>query len=56
MAEERPRVRPSLGAVFTNWRRSDLPFLSKLRMALANNWTKLRTRRGCCGNEGQPGC
>jgi hypothetical protein len=29
---------------------------TKLRMALANTWTKVRTRRGCCGNLGQPGC
>ncbi len=49
-------MRPSLGAVVTNWRRSDLPFFTKLRMTLANNWTKLRTRRNCCGNLGQPGC
>jgi hypothetical protein len=56
MAEEEPRVKPSLGAVLTNWRRSDLPFLSKLQVSLRNNWTKARTRQNCCGNLGDPGC
>lgn len=52
---ERPQ-RPSFGAVLTNWREYDAPFLAKLRMAASNNWRKLRTRRDCCGNDGQPGC
>jgi len=54
MSEERPQ--PSLRDARTNWRASSLPFLSKLRLALRNNWTKLRTRQDCCGNYGQPGC
>ena len=49
------RVTPSLRAVFTNWR-GPLPLRTKLRMTLANNWTKIRTRRNCCGHPGQPGC
>jgi hypothetical protein len=49
------RMTPGLRAVFTNWR-APLPFRTKLRMALANTWTKIRTRRSCCGNLGQPGC
>lgn len=48
--------RPSLGAVFTNWRTYDAPFAMKLRMLLRNNWTKARTRSNCCGNTGEPGC
>jgi hypothetical protein len=48
--------RPSLGAVFANWRAYDAPFLTKLRLAARNNWTKLRRRDTCCGHEGQPGC
>jgi hypothetical protein len=55
MSGPRP-TRPSFSAVFANWRQSDEPFLTKLRLATRNNWTKLRTRRDCCGNDGQPGC
>jgi hypothetical protein len=50
------RERPSLGAVFTNWREFDAPFLEKLRLAARNSWTKLRKRQNCCGHDGQPGC
>jgi hypothetical protein len=50
------RTRPSLGNSRANWRESSEPFLSKLGLTLRNNWTKLRTRRNCCGNYGQPGC
>jgi hypothetical protein len=54
--EPRRGPRPSLRAVFANWRTYDASFPAKLRMALANNATKLRTRKDCCGNLGQPGC
>ncbi len=50
------RRRPSLRAVFTNWRESELPFHRKVGAVIRNNWTKLRTRRGCCGHPGEPGC
>jgi hypothetical protein len=50
------RPRPSLHAVLSNWRTYEASFAAKLRMALANNFTKLRTRKDCCGNLGQPGC
>jgi hypothetical protein len=56
MSEQPPRPRPSLGAVFSNFRTFDAPFLAKLRMAARNNWIKARTRKDCCGNDGQPGC
>ncbi len=56
MAEERPHVKPSLRDSMTNWRQSGLPFFSKLSLSMRNHWTKLRTRRNCCGNYGQPGC
>ncbi len=55
MAEERPRPKPSMRNSMTNWRKSGLPFLSKLGVAMRNNWTKLRTRQNCCGNYDQPG-
>jgi len=41
---------------FTNFRTYDAPFPSKVRLALANTWKKVRTRSGCCGNHGEPGC
>ncbi len=48
--------RGSLGEVARNFREYDAPFHSKLRMFFANNWTKLKRRDDCCGNDGQPGC
>lgn len=54
MSDDAPR--PSLAAARDNWRRSPLPVASRLRLALRNNWIKLRTRSDCCGNHGQPGC
>ncbi len=50
------RPRPSARALISNWRDYDAPRTTKLRLALRNNWTKLRTRSNCCGNHGQPGC
>jgi hypothetical protein len=52
----RDRQRPSFGAVLSNWREFEAPFLTKLRLAARNNWLKLRRRVNCCGNEGEPGC
>jgi hypothetical protein len=49
-------ARPNRNAFFTNFSTFDAPFPTKVRLALANNWRKLRTRSTCCGNEGQPGC
>jgi len=46
----------SLGNFFSNWRESDEPFPTKVRLVLRNNLIKLRTRSDCCGNHGQPGC
>ena len=56
MAGGRKRQRPSFGALISNWRETDAPFLMKLRMAARNSWTKLRTRKNCCGHQGEPGC
>jgi hypothetical protein len=49
-------ARSSGNALFANFRDYDAPFPEKLRIAAANTWRKLRTRSGCCGNYGQPGC
>jgi hypothetical protein len=51
---ERPR--PSLQALFSNWRTYDAPFHEKLRLSLKNTLIKIRTRSDCCGNHGEPGC
>ncbi len=48
--------RPDLRAVLANWRTYDAPVPTKLRLVVTNNLIKLRTRQGCCGNHGQPGC
>ena len=56
MCEPDPAPKPSLGAVLSNWRTYDAPVGTKLRMLVSNNLTKVRTRQGCCGNHGQPGC
>jgi hypothetical protein len=48
--------RPSLRSVLTNWREYEAPLRVKLRLAARNNWTKLRRRANCCGNDGEPGC
>lgn len=48
--------RGSLGGTVSNWRGFEAPFGTKLKMLLKNNWTKVRTRSSCCGNDGEPGC
>ena len=48
--------RPNFAAVWANWREYAAPFGTKLKMLLRNNWTKMRTRSNCCGNDGEPGC
>ena len=49
-------ARSSRNAFFANFSTYDASFPTKVRLALANNWRKIRTRSGCCGNHGQPGC
>jgi hypothetical protein len=46
----------SLRTSIENFRAYDAPLATKLRMLVANNLTKARTRQSCCGNHGQPGC
>jgi len=47
---------PSLRAFTANFRTYDAPVGEKLRLAWANTLKKAKTRSGCCGNHGQPGC
>lgn len=48
--------RPRLGDLVTNFTTYHAPLPIKLRLALANNLAKLRSRSHCCGHHGQPGC
>jgi len=48
--------RPSIRVSIANFRDYDAPLATRLRLVVANNLTKLRTRSSCCGNHGQPGC
>ena len=50
MPEQSPRIS------WENFRNYDAPLATKLRMVIANNLKKARTRSSCCGNHGQPGC
>jgi hypothetical protein len=57
MAEERPKIRPSLHDAMTNWRESGLPFFEKLFVTFRNYSRRFGVPpRNCCGNYGQPGC
>ena len=49
-------ARSSENAFFANFSASDASFPTKVRLALANSWRKVRTRSDCCGNYGEPGC
>jgi hypothetical protein len=48
--------RPSPRQALRNFRDYDAGFFTKMRMSLGNTWIKIRTRKDCCGNHGQPGC
>jgi hypothetical protein len=48
--------RPSLSALFSNFRTYEAPFHVKVRLAVRNTLIKIRTHSGCCGNHGEPGC
>lgn len=47
---------PNPGDTWRNFWRSDLPFPKRVQVAFRNNLIKLRTRKNCCGNYGEPGC
>ena len=36
--------------------RQPMPLRRKLWLVLSNNVIKIKTRRNCCGNYGEPGC
>jgi hypothetical protein len=43
-------------ASWHNWHDSGLPFGEKVKMALGNEWIKVRHFQRCCGHPGEPGC
>lgn len=47
---------PSAGDSWRNFWSSDMPMGKRMRTALRNNLIKVRTRKNCCGNYGEPGC
>ena len=47
--------RPSLRDSWRNLRAAENPWQA-LRLFGRNTGIKIRTRRNCCGNHGQPGC
>ncbi len=49
-------MRDELKTSWQNFRDYDAPLAARVRMAIANNLKKARTRQHCCGNLGQPGC
>jgi hypothetical protein len=43
----------------SSWRNlttGDMPISRRLRLAVANTWSKVRHRQQCCGHYGEPGC
>jgi hypothetical protein len=36
--------------------RQPMPLGRKIKLVLRNIWIRIRTRSGCCGNYGEPGC
>ena len=57
MAEERPKITPSLRDSMTNWRESELPLFTKLFVTFRNYSRRFGVPpKNCCGNYGQPGC
>jgi hypothetical protein len=41
---------------WVNWKESDAPLGTKLRLTARNRWKGVATRKGCCGNHYEPGC
>ena len=54
MSDEGPPPNP--GDTWRNFWGSDLPLAKRVVVAFRNNLIKVRTRKSCCGNFGEPGC
>lgn len=46
---------PSLKSFFTNMS-APMPWHTKIRLLLRNNFIKIKTGKNCCGHHGEPGC
>ena len=53
---EHSKDRGSVGGGWKNWRESDAPYWTKVRLSIKNQLIKARTLKDCCGNYGEPGC
>ena len=49
-------AKPSMRAFLANFRSYDAPLAEKVRLSLRNTALKGKTRTGCCGHPGEPGC
>lgn len=54
--EKRTYKHPSLKVIFSNWNNSDKPISEKVKMAVKNNFLKIKRGKSCCGNHGEVGC
>ncbi len=48
--------KPSLKAIFSNWKESEASIGRKIKMVIGNNLLKIKTGKSCCGNHGEVGC
>ena len=55
MARFRERLVEHVGAFFTNWSNSDLPYGRRIAVTVRNR-AKGLVNKGCCGHHGEPGC
>jgi len=49
-------LRAYVGRFATNWSTYEAPFWTKAGMLARNRFRALVLLKGCCGNDGQPGC
>ena len=50
-----PANRPDPSAFIRNLK-TPMPLGRKVRLVVRNTAIKIKTRQGCCGNHGEPGC
>ncbi len=54
--ETMPPLRAELRIFLTNWSESDLSYVRRTAVALANLARRARPPHDCCGHPGHPGC
>lgn len=50
------QLREHTRAFFSNWNDYEGSFSSKLGLTIKNRTKAFVTLKGCCGNDGEPGC